>query len=143
MMSIYLYSRFRPRAVLSFAAIAALLICFPASAAEEIAPPQASLFFTPQEAHEAEMLAQKLTPAGQGDIHLGAVMYYGPHDWTLWLQGEKWTPETTRNNLHVLNVTANDVRLSWQDESNSAVHEITLRPNQAYQIATGKVITAP
>jgi hypothetical protein len=106
--------------------------------AEELLP-TASLFLTPQELYEAEMLARKLPPAPEGDIHLGAVLYYSPDDWTLWLQGEKWTPETVRGDLRVLEVTEDGVRLMWRDDKRQE-HEITLKPNQSYQIATGKVI---
>jgi hypothetical protein len=116
--------------------------CVTASSYAQDTLPSASLFFTPQEAHEAEVLAQKLTPAGQGDIHLGAVMYYGPKDWTLWIQGEKWTPETSRDDLHVLAVTANEVHLSWRGED-GVTREIALAPNESYQISTGKIISAP
>jgi len=31
------------------------------------------------------------------DIHLGAVLYYGPERWTLWLQGKRWTPATVND----------------------------------------------
>jgi hypothetical protein len=115
---------------------------FSSAHAAENGIPEASLFFTPQEAHDAEALAQRLAPAGQGDIHLGAVLYYGPHDWTLWLQGEKWTPETSRDNVQILDVTENNVRLLWRGEDGSDKAEITLKPNQSYQISTGKIISA-
>ncbi len=82
-------------------------------------------------------------PVGRGDIHLGAVIYYAPNDWTLWLQGEKWTPETSREDLRVLAVTVDEVRLSWQGEDDAPPREIILRPNQSYQIATESVITSP
>jgi hypothetical protein len=121
----------------------AVFLCFSAHAQDNGALPSTSLFFTAQEAHEAEVLAQKLAPAGQGDIHLGAVMYYGTNDWTLWLQGEKWTPETSRDDLRVLEVTATAVRLSWRDEEDKTTREITLKPNESYQISTGKIVTAP
>jgi hypothetical protein len=122
-----------------------LIACYfsPAFAEDGNGAPQASLFFTPQEAHEAEVLAQRLAPAGVGDIRLGAVMYYGPDDWTLWLQGEKWTPETSRDDLRVLEVTEDAVRLWWRNEDDATEHEITLRPNESFQIATGKIISEP
>ena len=65
------------------------------SFASENGVPQVSLFFTPQETYEASMLARRAPPERKGDIHLGAVLYYGKDDWTLWLQGEKWTPTSS------------------------------------------------
>ncbi len=120
-----------------------LLLATPAFAAENNAPPPASLFFTPSETHEAERLAAHEAPTGAGDIRLGAIMYYGPQDWSLWLQGEKWTPETSRDDLHILQVSPNDVHLSWRDDEKGETHLITLHPNESYQIATGKTIFAP
>jgi hypothetical protein len=111
--------------------------------AETSAVPQTSLFFTPQEARDAELQAAKSAPVGEGDISLGAVMYYGQDDWSLWLRGEHWTPETSHDDLRVISVTADEVHLSWREEAGGAEREITLRPHQTFQIATGKIITSP
>jgi hypothetical protein len=105
--------------------------------------PQTSLFFSPQEARDAEIQAAKLALAGQGDISLGAIMYYTANDWTLWLRGERWTPQTSHEDLRVLDVSANEVHLSWREDTGSTEREITLRPHQTFQIATGKIITSP
>ncbi|MDR3423472.1 MAG: hypothetical protein P4M13_00120 [Alphaproteobacteria bacterium] len=141
------YARYRSRWIPAFAGMTAVfaMLVFSSLPARADAPalPQTSLFFTPQESRAAEILAQKAQPAGQGDIRLGAVMYYGPHDWTLWLQGEKWTPETSRPDLRVEEVSANEVRLSWRAEDGSGERDFTLKPNQSYQIATGKIIAGP
>ena len=120
-----------------------IIICQLTSPAHAADIPQSSLFFTPQEARDAELQAAKSAPAGQGDISLSAIMFYTADDWTLWLRGERWTPQTDHDDLHVLHVTANEVRLSWREDAGSAEREITLRPNQTYQIATEKIITNP
>ena len=114
-----------------------------AHAATDADIPQSSLFFTPQESLDAERMAARSAPAGEGDISLGAIMFYGADDWALWLQGEWWTPQTAHKNLRVLDVTADEVRLSWREDADSPEHEITLKPNQTYQIATGKIIASP
>jgi hypothetical protein len=121
------------------------IVCRSSALAQDAnVPPQSSLFFTPQETREAERLAEKAAPAGgASNIRLGAVMYYGPGDWTLWLQGEKWTPGTVHENLHILEVSPAKVRLLWRGDEDSAESDITLRPNETYQIATGKVIVSP
>lgn len=119
-----------------------LLLCLivlsgPLYAAENSLP-QTSLFFTPEQTRQAESKARQNAPAGSADIHLGAVFSYGPDDWTLWLQGEKWTPQTRRDDLRVDSVSAEHVRIVWRDE-NDAEHMITLQPNQSYQMATGSI----
>ncbi|MDX2028648.1 MAG: hypothetical protein SFW62_08435 [Alphaproteobacteria bacterium] len=110
-----------------------------ASFAADLPP---SLFFTPEEAKQIEVLAEQRAreDASGSDIHLGAVMYYGPQDWTLWLRGEAWTPATERADLRVLDVGPGEAKLAWTDTSNAEVQEITLRPHQTYQTLTGKII---
>jgi hypothetical protein len=104
--------------------------------------PTDSLFFTPDETKQIEALANKNGPrnSSQSDIHLGAVMYYGPGNWTLWLQGERWTPETVKADLHVLDVQPDAVRLTLTATPDMTTREITLRPHQTYRIATGQVV---
>ncbi len=104
-----------------------------------VPPPQSSLFFTPQEAREADRLARQSAPAGTGEIQLGAVIYYGPNDWTFWLQNEKWTPSTLRDDLQVLDVTADQVRLLWRGDDGT--QEVTLRPYQSFKTSSKKYST--
>ncbi len=120
-----------------FIPLALLISCGHAFAYED-APPQTSLFFTRDEAREADMLARRNAPAGQGDIQLGAVIYYGPDDWTFWLRNEKWTPDTLRDDFQVLEVTADMVRLLWR--SDEGMQEVTLRPFQTFR-ASAKQLT--
>ena len=117
-----------------------LCASFPAFAATEL--PKGSLFFTPVETQQIEALASKNAQNNSfyPDIHLGAVMYYGPGEWTLWLQGERWTPGTERADLHILDVTPDEVRLAVITAPETTSQEITLRPHQTYQIATGRII---
>lgn len=111
-------------------------------AVESNALPKTSLFFSPSDAHEAEMMAQRLAPAGKGDIRLGAILYYGPDDWSVWLQNERWTPQTTREDIQILSVDPNEIRITWHSVDHPTPIEITLKPNQAYEIATGKIVSA-
>ena len=104
-----------------------MLLLFATSA--NAAPPTISLFLTPQESREAATQAAKSAPAGQGDISLGAILFFAPNDWTLWLQGERWTPETSRQNLRIISVTADEVRLRWRgdgDKGDVIEKQITL-----------------
>jgi hypothetical protein len=121
-----------------------IFICFACPACAQPVP--ISLFFTAQESREAEKLAAKVAPAGQGDISLGAILYYAPDDWAIWVQGERWTPQTARPDLQVLGVGADEVRLLWRgdgDKGQIAERIIILHPHQTYQIATGQILTSP
>lgn len=112
-----------------------LIYAFPAAADDM---PQHSLLFSPQQTREAENLADKSLPAGAAGIHLGAIIYYDRNDWTLWLQHKRWTPQTHEDDLKILDVTPASVELLWRDD-NGDEREITLRPDQTYQIATGQI----
>ncbi len=124
------------------AALIAVLLCTSVHATESEALPKTSLFFSEDETRQIEVLSAKIKPPkndGSG-IHLGAVIYYGPENWTLWLQGAKWTPATDRPDLHVVSVTPSNVQLSWQRNAKAPLQEITLHPYQTYHIMSGRVV---
>ena len=115
-------------------ALLCLLLPAPALAAS-----LASLFFSPAEMATIDGLARR-APAVAGDknIRLGAVFYYGPHEWSLWLQGKMWTPQTDQPDLHVIEVQPNAVRFSLT-LPDSAAREFTLKPYQTYRPVTDDV----
>lgn len=107
--------------------------------------PQASLFFTPEEVRAIEKPMEKNTaaaaqPVPMRDVSLGAVLYYGPGDWVLWLQGERWTPATQHADIHVLEVDADEVRLKLTPSPDVAAREVVLKPYQIYQWSADKVV---
>jgi hypothetical protein len=115
------------------------LWCF--AGAAHAAETRTSLFFTADEAQKIETLAaqQSSSTAAAGDVQLGAVFYYGPDDWVLWLQGRKWTPESHSDDVRVLDVTPDAVRLSINSAS-GAPQDVRLKPHQTYRLATGDVV---
>ena len=120
--------------------LGAVFCAAPARAAEM---PVASLFFTPAQIEQIEAPPPTTAPMPTpppADIHLGAVLYYGPGDWTLWIDGEKWTPDTRRADLQIVEVTPDEVHLDWLKAPNDPARAITLRPYQTYQVATGGVV---
>jgi len=113
-------------------------IAFSARAADTNAEPApiASLFYTAAEVKAIEGLRRKNPQAeDQSVLHLGAVIYYGPDDWIVWLQGSRWTPETDRPDLHIADVQPNLVRVSWTATPGAAPLDITLHPHQTYRPA--------
>lgn len=102
------------------------LLCNAAHAAEW---PRASLFLSAREEQQAQSAARQAFPAG-GGLRLGAILYFGEDDWTLWLQGEKWRPDTRRDDLRILSVTPQAVELIWRDENGEDV-KLTLHPNES------------
>lgn len=106
------------------------------------APPAQSLFLTPDEEARA---ASDHTPYGTAalrdpaDLTLDALIYYAPDHWSLWLQGEPWTPTTRHTNIRILSVSENDVRLSYRPDPRYPAREIKLHPHQTYHIADDSV----
>jgi hypothetical protein len=127
--------RFLPAIILAF-------LSFVAMAEDAPGPPDTSLFFTPDESRSIDSLTASLkpNPAATPGIHLGAVFYYGPGAWSIWLRNTRWTPETTSEDLRVVDVSANKVDLEWISQPGSDPVRISLRPYQTYQISSGKII---
>ncbi len=131
------------RAIMLLTAVAGIGTTNVSYAQNPEAPPTVSLFLTPEEYKEAEILAQRIQPAGKGDVHLGAILYFGKDDWSVWLQGEKHTPETARDDIRILKVTPQNVTLSVSPDDGSTPIDVTLAPNQSYRISTKKIISGP
>ena len=114
------------------------MICLATFTASAAASDQtASPFFTAEQLQRIDAFAPPAYVASSPDIiHLGAVLYYGPDNWALWLQGERWTPETDRPDLHILAVTPEQVRLSLTPLDKGPAQEISLRPHQSYNRIT-------
>ena len=78
----------------------------------------------------------KLADLSQGE---GAILYYAPDDWTIWLQNAEWTPGTSRPGLRVTQVTADEVRLTLAPPLVAAPRDIALKPYQTYRLSSGVV----
>ena len=106
--------------------------------------PRPSLFFTPQEEASIETAVRREQPKLLGQakhvLHCGSIMYIDETRWTIWLQGERWTPEMKRPNLHVIAVTPYAVRLSLVMAGETSKREVTLRPHQSLNLLTGDII---
>lgn len=101
-----------------------------------------SVFFSPEEVHRIESEIGK-EPRGEEEkqrtLTLDSILYFGPQKWTVWLGGEKWTPETKHARLKILSVTEGRVKLSYKTGSDEAEKEATLFPHQTLNIKTGEV----
>jgi hypothetical protein len=116
------------------------LFCFAAQAADAQMP--VSLFFTKDESAiiETELAKTKPEHNATTGIELGAVFFYSPENWTLWMNGTKWTPETDRADLHVTSVEPNEVHLSWLRNAKATPQDITLHPHQTFDIHSGRIV---
>ncbi|MFA6279649.1 MAG: hypothetical protein WC612_02515 [Bdellovibrionales bacterium] len=120
----------------------AALALFASPLRAQEAPP--SLFYTPQEVWQIETALRREEPAllaqAKHVLHCGSIMYVSADQWTVWLQGEKWTPQTDRPNLHIQSVEPDSVRLSILLLGEKEPREVTLRTNQSLNLLTGAVM---
>jgi len=103
--------------------------------------PPPSFFFSPD---EIQKITQEIKKSNQTNmpnhmIRLDSLMYFGKDRWTLWMQGKKWTPETQSKDIEILSVTPDQVRLSVTPQGSMEKKEITLHPNQSFDLLTGEI----
>ncbi len=73
-------------------------------------------------------------------IWLGAVFYRNPHNWIVWLNGHKLTPHRLLPEIMGIKVDGESVDLEWFDIGKNGVINVTMRPNQIYDIVTGLML---
>ncbi len=125
----------------AFILFAVLLLASPVWANNAAPALTTSLFFTPVEMDKINAAVQKSPQmfVDKDAINLGAILYFGPESWTVWLKGEKWTPGMKRPNLHIMEVQEDRVTLSFSPREGTEKLEITLHPYQTYHISSGQI----
>jgi len=103
-----------------------------------------SLFFSPEDVRQIETeIGSQRHDASSNAIHLDSILYFGPGKWRVWIEGEKWGPDTQKPHLRIIKVTSETVRLAYTPTGLSSGEneekEITLRPHQNFDPATGVI----
>lgn len=118
--------------------LACLLTCLLLSgmnARSEIDALPQSLFLTPEE------LAAAQPGAARNATRLDALVYYGPGNWKLWLNGQEVTPATVTPRYAVISVDATQVTLREQLGEQSRTY--SLAPSQSYDWVSGTISGQP
>lgn len=135
--------------------LALLVSCMAIAARAQTAPP--SLFFSEDEvatiqrlfkARETEAKARAVvtTKAPEEprpvppDIYLGALLYSGPNDWAVWVNGVKRTTRQRANDIAVVSVSPDGAELVWLGDPRGGPKRLQLRPYQTWVGATGEVL---
>lgn len=82
-------------------------------------------------------------PVGPGAVHLTGILYSGPDNWRIWLNGRQVTPTRRPGHVVGLSVDREAVRVRLQVSTARPPVSVRLRPNQSYIVATGEVIEGP
>ncbi|MEZ0226415.1 MAG: hypothetical protein ACAH83_17800 [Alphaproteobacteria bacterium] len=128
----------------------------PAEVAVDIHLPfKQSFFFTSEDiiSIKKAMEQQKVAPSsatGQASaapvippirrIALSGVVYKAADDWLIWINGQKVTPTVSMKEIVDIQVEREKVHLKWFDIGANYIIDITMRPNETYDITTGVLL---
>ena len=75
-------------------------------------------------------------------LYLSTILYYGPNDWTIWVNGK---PITAGQEFQAFQIT--DIKPSYVELtvplSAQGMRPVRLSPNQTYIVASGTVVEGP
>ncbi|WP_372827697.1 hypothetical protein [Polaromonas sp.] len=75
------------------------------------------------------------------DLHLSAIIYLGPDNWVIWINGRPLRSGEQHGSLRVLKVTPAQVLLTADQGDRAGLTPIiALRPQQSYLAATGQIV---
>ena len=117
-----------------------------------------SLFFTPRamallndarrglvsrsatdfEIDQAGRAAMDGQPPARGlrELSVGGIIYTAANDWTVWLNGQKITPDRLPPEILDIQVQKNHVRLRWYDAYTNQIFPIKIKTQQRFNLDT-------
>jgi hypothetical protein len=119
-----------------------------AAPAKPSRPPFETLMFTTDEYTEIQgrIASGSVTETNQGkqaiedaSLYLSTILYYGPKDWTIWVNGVAIGPNQDFQAFQVTEIDANSVQL-LVPLSAQGMRPVRLAPNQTFITKTGMVV---
>jgi hypothetical protein len=98
-------------------------------------------FIAPEDAYDPDNQSDKPFDPGPRVISLSGLVYQGPNDWTIWLNGTRVTPKNIPDRVMGLTVKPDRIHLRWMDIGNQRIVNLTLRPHQRYLLDTDTIIS--
>ena len=140
--------------------VALVLAAGPAAGFESPVPgvdtPLTSLLFTdheielinealaggPEEEQPAAPAAPRIVkqPVGPTLLHLSAIVYFSPSSWTIWLNGERVTPDRWPKHIEALAVERDSIQVKLRIGGDRLPLSVQLWPNQTYIVPTENVV---
>lgn len=140
--------------------VALVLAAGPAAGFESPVPgvgtPLTSLLFTdheielinealaggPEEEQSAAPAARRVVkqPVGPTLLHLSAIVYFSPSSWTIWLNGERVTPDRWPKHIEALAVERDSIQVKLRVGGDRLPLSVQLWPNQTYIVSTENVV---
>lgn len=75
-------------------------------------------------------------PAALRDVKLGGIAFNTPDDWTIWLNGNRVTPDRLPTEIVDIHVYKDFIEVKWFDSVTNQVFPIRLRTNQKFNLDT-------
>ena len=112
-----------------------------------------SLFFTPSEQSliadarlglttraptdfELRQAEDGNVPRGPRELSLGGIIYASSSDWSIWMNGQKITPNRLPPEILDIKVRKKYIRLKWFDAYTNQIFPVKLKPHQRFNIDT-------
>lgn len=96
----------------------------------------------PEEEQSAAPAAPRVVkqPVGPTLLHLSAIVYFSPSSWTIWLNGERVTPDRWPKHIEALAVERDSIQVKLRIGDDRLPLSVQLWPNQTYIVSTGNVV---
>lgn len=73
-------------------------------------------------------------PPEEREIALGGIVYTSGNDWTIWLNGQRVTPDALPKEIIDLKVQRHYIDVKWLDDYTQRLYPIRLRAHQRFQL---------
>lgn len=73
-------------------------------------------------------------PPEEREIKLGGILFTTQNDWTIWLNGQRVTPDALPKEIIDLRVYKHYIDMKWQDEYTRRLYPIRLRAHQRFNL---------
>jgi hypothetical protein len=73
-------------------------------------------------------------PPEEREIKLGGIVYAAKDDWTIWLNGQRVTPEALPKEIIDLRVYGNYVEMKWLDDYTLQIYPLRMRAHQRFNL---------
>ncbi len=68
------------------------------------------------------------------DITLGGIVYHGEKDWTIWINGQRVTPDAVPKEVLDLQVFEDYIEVKWLDDHTNQVFPLRMRAHQRFNL---------
>jgi len=75
-------------------------------------------------------------PRGPRELALGGIIYTSSSDWSIWMNGQKITPQRLLPEMLDIKVRKKYIKLKWFDAYTNQIFPIKLKPHQRFNIDT-------